>query len=216
MPTCVLIEVFYFGLSEDTQQTADALFVGGIKEIKEEIKKELVEMQWWHYRDNKAVNEMGCVGCGSPHNIDAWPLNTEIVAYNNDVQKNKEVQSTRRDEQSGEASNQATSINPISPPTFLSHHKKKGYKKQFQKFMDVLKQLYINISFVDALEHMPSYVKVLKNIFVKKRRMTYFETIAPTQATSDVFKNGVLETMTHTGSLVIPCFIGNVDLGCAL
>ena len=29
----------------------------------------------------KQVEKIGCVGCGNPHNIDACPLNTEIVAY---------------------------------------------------------------------------------------------------------------------------------------
>lgn len=30
IPECVLMEQFYFGLSEDTQQTTDVVFVGGM------------------------------------------------------------------------------------------------------------------------------------------------------------------------------------------
>ena len=33
---------------------------------------------------------------------------------------------------------------------------------QFERFLEVLKKLYINILFIDALSQMPSYVKFLK------------------------------------------------------
>lgn len=32
IPECVLMEVFYFGLRKDTQQTADVVFVRGMSE----------------------------------------------------------------------------------------------------------------------------------------------------------------------------------------
>ena len=43
--------------------------------------------------------------------------------------------------------------------------------------MEVFKKLYINISFADALEQMPSYVKFMKDILSRKRRFSYFETV---------------------------------------
>ena len=53
--------------------------------------------------------------------------------------------------------------------------KKNKLDKQFTKFMEVSKKLHINIPFVDALEQMPSYVKFMKDILSKKRRLSDFK-----------------------------------------
>jgi len=52
---------------------------------------------------------------------------------------------------------------------------------QFGKFLVVLKALYINIPFIDALSQMPSYAKFLKEILSNKRRLEEHETIALTE-----------------------------------
>ena len=41
--------------------------------------------------------------------------------------------------------------------------------------------LHMNIPFVDALEQMPSYVKFMKEILSKKRRLSDFETVNLTE-----------------------------------
>ncbi|KAJ9564240.1 hypothetical protein OSB04_000206 [Centaurea solstitialis] len=54
---------------------------------------------------------------------------------------------------------------------FPQRVKPKNVDDQFKKFLDVFKQLHINIPLVEALEQMPSYVKFLKDILNKKRRL---------------------------------------------
>nr|XP_016463258.1 PREDICTED: uncharacterized protein LOC107786311 [Nicotiana tabacum] len=55
--------------------------------------------------------------------------------------------------------------NPYSVPLpFPQKIKREKLDKQFSKFLDVLKQLYINIPFTDALTQMRSYAKFLKQI----------------------------------------------------
>ena len=46
--------------------------------------------------------------------------------------------------------------------------------------------------------------------------MNNFEIVALTQATCDVFKNGVPEKMKNLESFIVPCTIGSMDLGCTL
>ena len=58
--------------------------------------------------------------------------------------------------------------------------------KQFTKFMEVFKKLHINIPFADALEQMPNYVKFMKDILLKKRRLSDFETVNPTEECSAI------------------------------
>ena len=50
------------------------------------------------------------------------------------------------------------------PPPFPQKIQKQKQDKQFNKFLEVLKQLHINILFVKVLEQMPNNVKFLKDI----------------------------------------------------
>ena len=54
--------------------------------------------------------------------------------------------------------------------------------------MEVFKKLHINIPFADALEQMPSYVKFMKVILAKKRRLLDFETVNLTVECSAILK----------------------------
>jgi len=49
---------------------------------------------------------------------------------------------------------------------------------QFEKFLEVLKKLYISIPFTEALTQLPSYAKFLKVILSNKRNLEEYETIA--------------------------------------
>ena len=71
-------------------------------------------------------------------------------------------------------------------PHFPQRFQKQKQDKQFSKFLEVLKQLHINIPFVEALEQMPNYVKFLKDILVRKKRLGEFEIVALTQESSQM------------------------------
>ena len=49
--------------------------------------------------------------------------------------------------------------------------KQEKLDKEFGKFMELFKQLTINIPFADALAQMPSYVKFMKEILTHKRKI---------------------------------------------
>jgi len=53
---------------------------------------------------------------------------------------------------------------------FPQRLKKKEQDKQFAKFIDVFKKLYINIPFTEALEKMPCYAKFMKDLLSRKRK----------------------------------------------
>ena len=56
--------------------------------------------------------------------------------------------------------------------------RKSKLDKQFAKFLEVFKKLHINIPFADALEHMPNYVKFMKDILANKRKLADYEIAA--------------------------------------
>jgi len=87
---------------------------------------------------------------------------------------------------------------------------------QFGKFLELLKKLYINISFTEALIQMSSYAKFLKEILSNKRKLEEHETVALTKECSAVIQNKLPAKLKDPDSFLIPCLIGNVLLDCAL
>ncbi|XP_038876918.1 uncharacterized protein LOC120069271 [Benincasa hispida] len=87
---------------------------------------------------------------------------------------------------------------------------------QFQRFLDVLRQLHINIRLIEAIEQMPSYVKFLKDILANKRKTRENETVALTYDCSALFQNNLPTKMKDPGSFTLPCTIGAKMVGNAL
>ncbi|KAL5573542.1 hypothetical protein UlMin_023139 [Ulmus minor] len=94
------------------------------------------------------------------------------------------------------------------PPPFPQRFQKQQQDKKFRKFLDVLKQLHINIPFVETLEQMPNYVKFMKDMLTKKRRFGEFETVALTRECSAALQSKLPPKLQDPGSFTIPCSIG--------
>ena len=75
--------------------------------------------------------------------------------------------------------------------------------------MEVFKELHINIPFADALEQMPSYVKFMKDILSRKRRLSEFETVNLTEEYSAILQWKLPQKLKDPGRFTIPCKIGN-------
>ncbi|XP_062103105.1 uncharacterized protein LOC133814123 [Humulus lupulus] len=60
---------------------------------------------------------------------------------------------------------------------------------------------------------MPNYVKFLKDILAKKRKLGKFETVALTEGCSAILKNKIPPKLKDPGSFTIPCSIGGRDVG---
>ena len=95
---------------------------------------------------------------------------------------------------------------PILCPKSL---KKGKLDKKFTKFLEVFKKPHINIPFADALEQMPSYVKFMKEILSKKRRLPDFETVNLTEVCSAILQRKLPQKLKDPASFTIPCIIGN-------
>ncbi|XP_061352399.1 uncharacterized protein LOC133297303 [Gastrolobium bilobum] len=98
---------------------------------------------------------------------------------------------------------------------FPQRTKKQQDDKQFGKFLDILKQLHINIPLVDALEQMLRYVKFMKDVLSKKRGITEYETVKMTQESCQ-YLGKLPPKLQDLGSFSIPCIIGNTYQGKAL
>ncbi|XP_016689321.1 uncharacterized protein [Gossypium hirsutum] len=92
---------------------------------------------------------------------------------------------------------------------FLSDSRRLNMIFSLKRFLDVLKQLHINIPLVEALEQMRSYVKFMKDILSKKRRLGEFEIVALTEGCTTMLMNKLPSKMKDPGSFTILCSIGN-------
>ena len=81
----------------------------------------------------------------------------------------EQPQEKKSAEKETEAKDRSTTTKPTILISYPQRLKKNKLDKQFTKFMEAFKKLHINIPFIDALEHMPSYVKFMKDILSKKR-----------------------------------------------
>ncbi|XP_062120089.1 uncharacterized protein LOC133834477 [Humulus lupulus] len=63
---------------------------------------------------------------------------------------------------------------------------------------------------------MPNYVKFLKDILTKKKRLGKFETVSLTEGCSAILKNKIPPKLKDPGSFTIPISIGGQEVGKAL
>ena len=80
---------------------------------------------------------------------------------------------------------------------------------QFGKFMDIFKKLQINIPFVEELEQMPGYLKFVKDILSKKRKLGDYEIVTLSEECRTILQKKLPPKLKDLGSFTIPCAIGN-------
>ena len=87
--------------------------------------------------------------------------------------------------------------------------RKNKLESQFTKFLEVFKKLHINIPFTNALEKILSYVKFMKYILSKKRKLGEYETVALLEGRSAILKKKFPPKLKDLGSFTIPCAVRN-------
>ncbi|KAJ9565994.1 LOW QUALITY PROTEIN: hypothetical protein OSB04_001960 [Centaurea solstitialis] len=108
---------------------------------------------------------------------------------------------------------------PIPVPLYIPYPQRLRNQReeaQFKQFLDVFKQLHINIPLLEAIERMPNYTKFLKDILNKKKRLTEYETVALTEGCSALLTKKIPPKMKDPGSFTIPCSIGGKTIRKAL
>ena len=110
-------------------------------------------------------------------------------------------------EEETEAKDRPTTTEPTVPISYPQRLKKNKLDKQFTKFMEVFKKLHTNIPFTDAFIQMPSYVKFMKDILSKKRRLSDLKTVNLTKECSAILQRKLPQKLKDPNSFTIPCTI---------
>ena len=85
---------------------------------------------------------------------------------------------------------------------------KKKLDEQFVKFLNIFKKMEVNIPFVDALAQMPNYVKFMKEIMSKKRKLEDYGTMSLLEKCNATIQKKLPYKLKDPGSFTIPCVIG--------
>jgi molybdenum cofactor biosynthesis enzyme MoaA len=67
-------------------------------------------------------------------------------------------------------------VREIPPPLFLQRLRRAKEEKQFDKFIEMMKQLHINIPLIEVIHQMSNYTKFMKDVLTKRRIIGEFET----------------------------------------
>nr|XP_009792654.1 PREDICTED: uncharacterized protein LOC104239663 [Nicotiana sylvestris] len=102
------------------------------------------------------------------------------------------------------------------PAPFPQRLRNKNEDHMFHKFLDMLKQIHLNVLLVDMLREVPKYTKYIKDIVENKRRLTEFDTIALTEECTSRIQHKLSQKLKDLGSFTIPMSIGEIDVGRAL
>ncbi|GJV62984.1 reverse transcriptase domain-containing protein [Tanacetum coccineum] len=103
---------------------------------------------------------------------------------------------------------------PLVPfPRRLRKEKKEAQQK---KFLENLKQLHINLPFIEALAQMPKYAKFLKGFLTNKARLEEACKIIMNERCSTVLLNKLPSKEKDPGSFTIPYDIGQLHINNAL
>nr|XP_009600328.1 uncharacterized protein LOC104095814 [Nicotiana tomentosiformis] len=102
------------------------------------------------------------------------------------------------------------------PPPFPQRLQKVKDNAAYKKFLDILKQVQINIPLVDILQEVPKYAKYIKDIVANTRRLAEFETVALTEECSSRIQSKIPHKLKDPGSFTIQISIGKRTVGRAL
>ncbi|XP_009594897.1 uncharacterized protein [Nicotiana tomentosiformis] len=83
--------------------------------------------------------------------------------------------------------------------------KREKLDSQFAKYLEILKQIHINIPFTDALLQMPSYAKFLKEILSSKRKLEEVFVVILTEKCSSIIQNKLPQKLGDPSNFTIPC-----------
>lgn len=82
--------------------------------------------------------------------------------------------------------------------------------------MEILKQLHINISLLDAIQQMLNYSKFMKDVLTKRKRVGEFSIVALTQECNHLVLGTLPPKLKDPSSFTIPCNIGEIFCGRSL
>ncbi|XP_074300270.1 uncharacterized protein LOC141631506 [Silene latifolia] len=84
----------------------------------------------------------------------------------------------------------------------------KKTEPEFARFGELVRGLNVSVPFIELLKQVPSYLKFMREVLMRKRTIDDFETVALTEGCSAHLQNRTPPKLADPGSFSIPCHIG--------
>ncbi|GAV60819.1 gag-asp_proteas domain-containing protein [Cephalotus follicularis] len=105
---------------------------------------------------------------------------------------------------------------PEQPSSFPSQLEKNKKAPAMEKIIDTFKQVQVNIPLLEAIEQVPSYAKVLKDLCTKKRILQTPKKAFLADNITAMFSQPTMRKYKDPGCPTISCVIGNTKIDHAL
>ncbi|CAL1406494.1 unnamed protein product [Linum trigynum] len=96
--------------------------------------------------------------------------------------------------------------------SFPTRMYKDRLEAEFGNFLSMLRKLNVQVPFMEALSQMPKYVKFLKELLSKKRRLSELATVELSEECSVILQNKLPPKQKDPCSFTIPCSIGKLHV----
>ncbi|XP_009617231.1 uncharacterized protein [Nicotiana tomentosiformis] len=102
------------------------------------------------------------------------------------------------------------------PPPFPQRQQKQKDDDMYKKFLNILRQVHVNLPLVEVLQEVPKYARYLRDIVANKRRHTEFETVALTEECIARVQSKLPPKLKDPGCFTIPLSLRKQEVGRAL
>ncbi|GJZ87043.1 putative nucleotidyltransferase, ribonuclease H [Tanacetum coccineum] len=134
-----------------------------------------------------------------------------VVNHDKPVESNEVLDKDQPQTSNGPVMQPSSEVQtPLIP--FPRRLRKEKEEAQQRKFLENLKQLQINLPFIESLAQMPKYAKFLKGLLPNKARLEEACTITMNERCSAVLLNKLPSKEKDPGSFTIPCDIGQLHI----
>ncbi|XP_019462934.1 PREDICTED: uncharacterized protein LOC109361857 [Lupinus angustifolius] len=128
-------------------------------------------------------------------------------------EENKEKGTKSRKKRAGEKKKKE--LPQLKSLPYPKNPSKKDKERQYTMFMDIFKNLHINIPFMEVMKQMSTYAKFMKDLLTRKRKFSK-ETVTLEAGCSTIIQKSLSEKTKDLGSFTIPVTIGELSVGKAL
>ncbi|XP_060177976.1 uncharacterized protein LOC132607913 [Lycium barbarum] len=194
-----------------------------------EMQKSIHELE--HHMDPMVVSQTIIPQSALPSNTEKNPkeqLHAVSLRNNRHLEKvppkNKKVNAeqipTKRTETKQKSAENVTEQPEVvackPPPLFPQRPQKQKVDLACKKFLEILKQVHVNIPLVELLQELPKYAKYIKDVVANKRRLTEFETVTLTEEYCSRVRSKIPPKLKDSDSFTTSITIGNVEFRRAL
>ncbi|KAI3515815.1 hypothetical protein L1887_14720 [Cichorium endivia] len=104
----------------------------------------------------------------------------------------------------------------VIPPPFPSRLAASKKKEDEKDIMNIFHKMEINIPLLDAIQQIPRYAKILKDICTNKRKLRGNERVSMSEKVSAVLQRRLPLKCEDPGMFTVPCKIGDVMISHAM